>query len=222
MYSICLPWAIFPLTNPNFWTLNCLSFDLRFGFLLIAPDYSLFPLLYPLIVPLISSNFPFFLITPLLSSDLTVGIFRSLLWLPIWYLLIAPSIFPDCSLVPSNFPFCIFWLPLWYLLIPSSVSSDYPFCIFWLSLCIFWSSLLYLLITPLLSSYFQCWYLQTFCLVVIEIVDHLLEEGLIRIRHSTKNRQHNGQKGKQFLLHVICEPGHKPALQRTDILKKYN
>jgi hypothetical protein len=145
MYSICLPWAIFPLTNPNFWTLNCLSFDLRFGFLLIAPDYSLFPLLYPLIVPLISSNFPFFLITPLLSSDLTVGIFRSLLWLPIWYLLIAPSIFPDCSLVPSNFPFCIFWLPLWYLLIPSSVSSDYPFCIFWLSL-------LYLLIIPFVSS----------------------------------------------------------------------
>ena len=125
------------------------------------------------------------LITLLVSSDHSSGIF----WLPIWYRLITPSIFPDCSLASSNFPFCIFWLPLLYLLIPSSVSSHYTFCIFWLLL-------LYHLITPLLSSYFPCWYLQTFALVVIEIVNHLLEEGLIRIRHLTKNRQHNGQKKK--------------------------
>jgi len=32
--------------------------------------------------------------------------------------------------------------------------------------------------------------------VVIEIVNHLLEERIIRIRNSTNNRQHNGQKKK--------------------------
>jgi hypothetical protein len=32
--------------------------------------------------------------------------------------------------------------------------------------------------------------------VVIEIVNHLLEERVIRIRNSTNNRQHNGQKKK--------------------------
>jgi hypothetical protein len=121
----------------------------------------------------------------LVSSFSLFGIF----WLPIWYRLIAPSIFLDCSLASSNFPFCIFWLPLLYLLIPSSISSHYPFCIFWLLL-------LYHLITPLLSSYFPFWYLQTFFFVVIEIANPLLEEGLIRIRHLTKNRQHNGQKKK--------------------------
>jgi hypothetical protein len=66
----------------------------------------------------------------LVSSDHSSGIF----WLPIWYRLIAPSIFPDCSLASSNFPFvssdypfCIFLFPLRYLPITPFVSSDYSF-----------------------------------------------------------------------------------------------
>ena len=66
-----------------------------FGFLLIAPDYSLLPLLYPLIVPLISSNFPFFC-------------------LPLCYLLITLLAFSDHS---SDYLYGIFWLLLRYFLI---------------------------------------------------------------------------------------------------------
>jgi len=128
--------------------------------------------LYPLIAPLISSNNPFVFF-----------------WLPLCCRLIT-------LLVSSDHSSCIFWIPIRYLLIKPLLSSDYPFCIF-----LFPPR--YLLITPFVSSaipfiifLFTLWYLQTFCVVVIDIVDHLLEEGVIKIRNSTKNRQHNDQKKK--------------------------
>jgi hypothetical protein len=71
-----------------------------------------------------------------------------------------------------------FWLPLWYLLaIVLSVllrytDSDYPFGIFWPLCCLFFFDIR-ILITPLVS---------------------FDTKGVIRIRISKKNRQHNGQK----------------------------
>jgi hypothetical protein len=126
---------------------------------------------YLLITPLISSDYTFWylLITTLVSFDHSIGIFRSLLW----YLLITPLISSDCT-------FGIFWLHPWYLLITHLVSSDYPFGIFWLPIWYFFfpSSVL---ITPFVSSdklFIIFWltpcYSQTFCVVVIEITDHLL------------------------------------------------
>jgi hypothetical protein len=124
-----------------------------FDYLVITPSiFSNFPLctlwpltspLYPLTSPLMSSNSPFctlwpplwcllippygfFLITPLVSLDHSVVIFRSLRW----YLQITP-------LVSSDYPFVIFWLCLWYLLIAPLVSSDYPFGIFLIPLWYF-------------------------------------------------------------------------------------
>ena len=134
MYSICFTMIDFPfdickLLYPSIY---------GFCFLLIFPDYSfdIFWLVSLCYIP----------ITLLVSSDHSSGIF----WLTIRYLLIASSIFPDCSLVSCIFPFCIFWLLLSFL-IPSSVSSDYPFCISWYPLC-------YLLISP--SDIFQLfWWL---------------------------------------------------------------
>ena len=61
-----LPWSISPLTSPNFWTLHCLSCDLRL----------VFPFDYLLIAPSIFSNFPF-----------------CTLWPPLWCLLIPPFVF---------------------------------------------------------------------------------------------------------------------------------
>jgi len=130
-----------PLTSPNFWTLNCMSF--RFT---VCVSWLL---LRYLIAPLMSSNYPFdfFLITPFLSSDYpyTVSsdcsfdifwLLFSIFWLPLWYLLI--------SLLLSFYSlFGIFWLPLLYLLITPLVSSDNSSCIFWLPIR-------YLLIAPLI------------------------------------------------------------------------
>jgi len=92
----------------------CLSIYvfLFFWYLLITPsifcNFPLYTLWYLLITPLF-----FFPNTHLLSSDHTVGIFRSLLL----YLLLNQT-------VSSDIPFVFFWLPLLYLLIPSSISSD--------------------------------------------------------------------------------------------------
>jgi hypothetical protein len=107
-----LPWSICPLTLPNFGHCIVCSSIYDFCFLLISPDYSFdifyFLLLYPLIAPLMSSNYlsGFFLITPLIYLDHSVCIF----WLPLWYLLIT-------ILVSSDYH-------LWYLLISSLFSSD--------------------------------------------------------------------------------------------------
>jgi hypothetical protein len=151
-----LPWSISPLTSSNCWTLHCLSCDLRLCFLLII---SWLLLRYFLISPFVPSDlwppiccllippFGFFLITPLVSLDHSVVIFRSLRW----YLQITP-------LVSSDYPFVIFWLCLWYLLITPLVSSDYAFCICWLPT---WYLLIpsSVLITPFVSSNYHLWYL---------------------------------------------------------------
>jgi hypothetical protein len=81
---------------------------------LVTSDYAFGIFWLPFWYHLITSLVP--LDTLLVSSDHSIGIFRSLIWyllilLPIWYLLIAPSIFPDCSSASCNFLFCIFWSP---------------------------------------------------------------------------------------------------------------
>ena len=70
-----------------------------FVFLLISHDYSLFPLLYPLIAPLMSSSYSLF-------SDYPFVIF----WSHCWYLQTTP-------LVSSDYPYGIVWLLLRYFLI---------------------------------------------------------------------------------------------------------
>jgi hypothetical protein len=127
---------------------------------LVFADYAFrtfwLPIWCLLITPLISfehsvgifrSLHLYFQITPLASFDYAFGIFwlrLGIFWFPILYLLNIYIVF-SYSLFGSYYPFCIFWLP-------RLVSSDKLFVIFWL--------------TP--------FYFQTFCVVVIEIADHLL------------------------------------------------
>jgi hypothetical protein len=77
---------------------------------------SLFVLLYFFFWPLCCV--PFFdlllLITQLVSSDYTIGIF----WLHNWYLLIT-------LLVSSDYTIGIFWLHNWYILITQLVTSNF-------------------------------------------------------------------------------------------------
>jgi hypothetical protein len=121
-----------------FWSLCCLSLDLR--------------LLITLLVIVLSVLLRF------TASDYPFGIFWSLCCLSFFdlRLLITPLVsFGHCVVCPSIYGF---WLPLWYLLvIVLSVlrftASDYPFGIFWSLRCL--SLDLRLPITLLASSNFS-------------------------------------------------------------------
>jgi hypothetical protein len=157
----------------DFWSLYCLSFDLR---LLISPLVSFvhcivcpsiygfwLPLWYLLVIVLsvlrfTASDYPFGIFCPLycLSFDLR--------------LLITPLVsFVHCIVCPSTYGF---WLPLWYLLVVvlsvlRFTASDYPFGFFW----------------PL--------YCMSFDWQTIQWPKDT--KGVIRSRKS-KDRQYNGQK----------------------------
>jgi hypothetical protein len=146
---ICLSIVFF------FWSLYCLSFDLRllitplvsFVHCIVCPSiYGFWLHLWYLVVIVLS-------VLRFTASDYTFGIFCSLYCLPFdLLLLITPLVsFGHCIVCPSIYGF---WLHLWYLVvIVLSVlrftASDYTFGIFWSLYCLSFD--LRLLITPLVS-----------------------------------------------------------------------
>jgi hypothetical protein len=109
VYLCCLMISLFGITTsfyirPMKTTEDNIDLDLRLilkGKLLLSRFVILLSLWYLLIIPMVSSDYPY-------------GIF----WLSLWYLLIIP-------LVSFDYPFGIFWLSLWYLLITPLVSSNF-------------------------------------------------------------------------------------------------
>ena len=157
MLSVLLRFTASDYPFGIFWSLCCLSFNLRllitplvsFGHCVVCPSsiYGFWlPLWYLLVIVLSVLRFT--------ASDYPFGIFWSLCCLSFdLRLLITPLVsFGHCVVCPSIYGF---WLPLWYLLvIVLSVllrfaASDYPFGIFWSLCCLSFD--LRLLITPLVS-----------------------------------------------------------------------
>jgi hypothetical protein len=100
-----------------------------------------------------------------------------------------------------------FWLPLWYL--QTLLVLLYFF--FWPLCCLFFFDIR-ILITPLVSSNSSCPFVLFLLVIVLSVLHRLTDydcpfgikgqeefedtKGVIRIRISKKNRQHNGQKKK--------------------------
>jgi hypothetical protein len=138
-----------------FWTLCCLSFDLRllitplvsFGHYVVCPSIYGFRLLFCCLVVIVVSVLRF------TASDYSFGVFWSLCCLSFdLRLLVTPVVYcGHCVVCPLIYGF---WLLLWCLLvIVLSVlrftASDYSFCVFWSLYCLSFD--LRLLITPLVS-----------------------------------------------------------------------